>query len=203
MRFDAEPGDPKFGMLFPCICTTERQQEKRSRELNNLSNLESLRHLTFESFDGNQRGTDSAFRIAREYARTTDGWLVLHGGVGVGKTHLAAAIANLAVLCAGKIPVNLNFTAGKAAVEHRCTDCHELDEIDAHGGDDVAGWSKVIADMVAAEDGPGTEGRGNPLQAQPRGNDPRPGAIVVGGRRSSQAAVPWLSLRPFLQITMA
>lgn len=28
-----------------------------------------------------------------------------------------AAIANLAVLCAGKIPVNLNFTAGKAAVE--------------------------------------------------------------------------------------
>jgi acyl-[acyl-carrier-protein]-phospholipid O-acyltransferase / long-chain-fatty-acid--[acyl-carrier-protein] ligase len=28
-----------------------------------------------------------------------------------------AAIANLAVLCAGKVPVNLNFTAGKAAVE--------------------------------------------------------------------------------------
>jgi acyl-[acyl-carrier-protein]-phospholipid O-acyltransferase/long-chain-fatty-acid--[acyl-carrier-protein] ligase len=28
-----------------------------------------------------------------------------------------AAIANLAVACAGKVPVNLNFTAGKAAVE--------------------------------------------------------------------------------------
>jgi acyl-[acyl-carrier-protein]-phospholipid O-acyltransferase / long-chain-fatty-acid--[acyl-carrier-protein] ligase len=28
-----------------------------------------------------------------------------------------AAIANLAVLCAGKVPVNLNFTAGRAAVE--------------------------------------------------------------------------------------
>jgi len=28
-----------------------------------------------------------------------------------------AAIANLAVICAGKIPVNLNFTAGKAAIE--------------------------------------------------------------------------------------
>lgn len=94
VRFDAEPGDPKFGMLFPCICTTERQQAKLSRELNNLSNLESLRHLTFESFDSSQRGTEAAFRIAREYGRTTDGWLVLHGGVGVGKTHLAAAIAN-------------------------------------------------------------------------------------------------------------
>jgi mono/diheme cytochrome c family protein len=42
----------------------------------------------------------------------------------------------------------IDEVAGKAAVEHRCTDCHELDEIDAHGGDDVAGWSKVIADMV-------------------------------------------------------
>ena len=94
MRFEAEPGDPKFGMLFPCICTTERQQARLMRELNSLSNLESLRHLTFESFDSSQRGTENAFRIAREYARTTDGWLVLHGGVGVGKTHLAAAIAN-------------------------------------------------------------------------------------------------------------
>jgi acyl-[acyl-carrier-protein]-phospholipid O-acyltransferase/long-chain-fatty-acid--[acyl-carrier-protein] ligase len=28
-----------------------------------------------------------------------------------------AAIANLAVICAGKVPVNLNFTAGKAAIE--------------------------------------------------------------------------------------
>lgn len=42
----------------------------------------------------------------------------------------------------------IDEAAGKAAVEHRCTDCHELDEIDAHGGDDVAGWSKVIHDMV-------------------------------------------------------
>jgi len=94
VRFDAEPGDPKFGMLIPCICTTERQQARLSQELDRLSNLESLRHLTFESFDASQRGTESAFMIAREYARATDGWLVLHGGVGVGKTHLAAAIAN-------------------------------------------------------------------------------------------------------------
>ncbi len=94
VRFDVEPGHPNFGKLMPCICTAERQQARLSRELSNLSNLESLRHLTFESFDPTMRGTESGFRIAREYARTTDGWLVLHGAVGVGKTHLAAAIAN-------------------------------------------------------------------------------------------------------------
>lgn len=95
LTFDAQPGDPKFGMLIPCTCTTERQQAKLTQELHGLSNLESLRHLTFENFDASQKGTESAFMIAREYARTTDGWLVLHGGVGVGKTHLAAAIANI------------------------------------------------------------------------------------------------------------
>ncbi len=42
----------------------------------------------------------------------------------------------------------LDETAAKAALDHRCTECHEHDEIDEHGGDDVAGWSKVIADMV-------------------------------------------------------
>ena len=36
--------------------------------------------------------------------------IVLPPGVG-------ASIANLAVLCAGKVPVNLNFTAGRAAIE--------------------------------------------------------------------------------------
>lgn len=94
MRFDVAPGHPNFGKLMPCICTAERQQAKLSRELSNLSNLESLRHLTFDSFDSGMRGTEQAYRISREYARTTDGWLVLHGAVGVGKTHLAAAIAN-------------------------------------------------------------------------------------------------------------
>lgn len=94
VRFDVEPGDPKFGMLFPCVCTAEKQQARLSRELSDLSNLESLRHLTFESFDASQPGAEPAFAAARDYARTTDGWLVLHGPVGVGKTHLAAAIAN-------------------------------------------------------------------------------------------------------------
>lgn len=94
VRFDVQPGDPKFGMAFPCVCTNEKQRTRLARELNSLSNLESLRHLTFENFDAVQPGTEQAFRVSREYARSSGGWLVLHGGVGVGKTHLAAAIAN-------------------------------------------------------------------------------------------------------------
>ena len=35
-----------------------------------------------------------AFELCRDYAEQPDGWLVLTGEYGCGKTHLAAAIAN-------------------------------------------------------------------------------------------------------------
>ena len=38
-----------------------------------------------------------AFNRARQYAGSLNGWLLLQGGFGCGKTHLAAAIANFAV----------------------------------------------------------------------------------------------------------
>ncbi len=38
-----------------------------------------------------------AFNQARHYAQSLNGWLLLQGGYGCGKTHLAAAIANYAV----------------------------------------------------------------------------------------------------------
>jgi cytochrome c5 len=37
---------------------------------------------------------------------------------------------------------------GKTILDGRCMDCHELDEIETFGGADIAGWSKVITDMV-------------------------------------------------------
>lgn len=42
----------------------------------------------------------------------------------------------------------VDATKGKAILDARCMDCHELDEIESFGGADVAGWSKVITDMV-------------------------------------------------------
>lgn len=33
-------------------------------------------------------------------------------------------------------------------VVEKCSECHEMDDVDNHGGDDRAGWSKVIQEMV-------------------------------------------------------
>ncbi len=71
-----------------------------------LSNLQELSHLTFENFQRrgyiglppNQAGSlEQAYDRARQYSQVLDGWLLLQGGYGCGKTHLAAAIANFAV----------------------------------------------------------------------------------------------------------
>ncbi len=64
--------------------------------------LELLRQMTFETFDPSgmnagpsQRQTlEAAYHAAKVFAQDPEGWLVLTGAVGCGKTHLAAAIAN-------------------------------------------------------------------------------------------------------------
>ena len=71
-----------------------------------LSHLDELKDLTFESFKsagrkgmGEQqvKSLEWAYNTARQYAGSLNGWLLLSGGFGCGKTHLAAAIANTAV----------------------------------------------------------------------------------------------------------
>jgi DNA replication protein DnaC len=53
-----------------------------------------LRTRTFVNFEAANASLDRAHNLAWEFARAPQGWLVLHGPVGCGKTHLAAAIAN-------------------------------------------------------------------------------------------------------------
>jgi len=63
---------------------------------------EGLRSETFESFDlrrveltrEQQENLRMAYDLARNFALDPDGWLILQGVHGCGKTHLAAAIAN-------------------------------------------------------------------------------------------------------------
>lgn len=43
-----------------------------------------------------RKSLEGAFRRAQHYADSLQGWLLLQGGYGVGKTHLAAAVANRA-----------------------------------------------------------------------------------------------------------
>jgi DNA replication protein DnaC len=64
--------------------------------------LELLRNMTFDNFDHKRmelpleqrQNLLAAFNGAVEFARSPEGWLILLGVNGCGKTHLAAAIAN-------------------------------------------------------------------------------------------------------------
>jgi DNA replication protein DnaC len=98
IRKDVPFGDPDFGRAIMCDCLIGQVQDRNRDELQRFSNLEHLEHLTFARFDRSVPGVADAYDAAQEFVRDTRGWLVLYGPFGVGKTHLAAAIANELVL---------------------------------------------------------------------------------------------------------
>jgi DNA replication protein DnaC len=94
--------DPNFGQLEICICQKESAQRDTLARLYRTSNLESFKELTFDNFKTKGHGSgkavnktlEVAFNTAQNYAHHLNGWLLLMGGYGTGKTHLAAAIAH-------------------------------------------------------------------------------------------------------------
>lgn len=94
---DVPAGDPNFGVLMPCHCKLHEKEQRTADELRRLSNLEPFTDKTFENFDPDVSGVRRAYIRAREYAKRPQGWLILFGNFGCGKTHLAAAIANEAL----------------------------------------------------------------------------------------------------------
>jgi DNA replication protein DnaC len=87
-------GHPRFGMLVPCKCKLADRARRTANDLLEMSNLSAFQDKTFETFDTDMRGVKRAFLRAVEFAKKPDGWLVFFGNYGVGKTHLASAIAN-------------------------------------------------------------------------------------------------------------
>ena len=61
-----------------------------------------MRQMTFASFDPRGRASDrggreslsNALQVSRNFADSPDGWLLLYGAPGCGKTHIAVAVAN-------------------------------------------------------------------------------------------------------------
>ena len=110
MRYDVPMGHEKFGKIEMCVCRSVDRAEKARNRLYSLSSLERLSHLTFENFNssGNPKAKHAitqiekdnlefARNICRDFSERLDGWVLLEGSYGCGKTHLAAAIANAAV----------------------------------------------------------------------------------------------------------
>lgn len=106
LRLDVPLGHPEFGKVHVCSCRQEQVSQQVRQRLFELSHLDELGELTFDNFEPRghvgmwPRQADSleyAFNDSRRFAQNLEGWLVLQGGYGCGKTHLAAAIANFAV----------------------------------------------------------------------------------------------------------
>lgn len=99
---DVPPASPQFGKAVTCICRQAEQEIDRLNKLQNLSQLGALQSCTFEAFlpeghgltSNKQRNLTMAYKMTMDYAKEPKGWLVLKGGYGCGKTHLAAAVAN-------------------------------------------------------------------------------------------------------------
>jgi DNA replication protein DnaC len=106
LRQELPVGHPDFGKLQLCTCRQPQLSQLASRRLFDLSNLDELQHMTFETFEARGRigiapiqadSLERAYNHARHFSENLAGWLLLQGGFGCGKTHLAAAIANSVV----------------------------------------------------------------------------------------------------------
>ena len=93
LRLDVPTDDPRFGEIVACHCKEREMHERRTRTLVARSNLSALAGMTFDNYlvDAPQR---TAFTRARQFAENPEGWLIIMGPYGTGKTHLAAAIGN-------------------------------------------------------------------------------------------------------------
>jgi len=107
LRRELPIDDPDFGKMIICSCRQGEVAQKVHERLFSISNLEHLRHLTFENFQMRGRiglspwqadSLERAHNQSHQFAETLNGWLLLQGGYGCGKTHLAAAIANFTVV---------------------------------------------------------------------------------------------------------
>jgi DNA replication protein DnaC len=94
VRLDVPVGHPDFGRAVQCECKEREIAERERLKLRAVSSLKPFDKKTFSTFDPSIPGVREAHEVALRYAEDPVGWLILQGGYGCGKTHLAAAIAH-------------------------------------------------------------------------------------------------------------
>ena len=99
---DVPMTDTLWGAAIPCICRRDADTREKAERLRRMSGIDEhqLRERTFATFNpavcvpSETRPTMRQVKVLCErWAERPEGWLVLVGKVGSGKTHLAQAIA--------------------------------------------------------------------------------------------------------------
>ncbi len=102
VTFDVPLDDPRFSEAVPCRCMADELARRELESVRSFAQMAALAEMTFETFQVEAPGNSpdqvlslrAAFEAAREFAANPSGWLLLRGGYGCGKSHLAAAIVN-------------------------------------------------------------------------------------------------------------
>jgi len=106
LRRDLPIDHPDFGKIVPCRCRAEEINQSARARLFRMSSLDALRDLQFDNFQKRGRlglgelqadSLERAYNQARIFSEKCEGWLLIMGRYGCGKTHLAASIANAAI----------------------------------------------------------------------------------------------------------
>jgi DNA replication protein DnaC len=106
VRRDLTVDHPDFGKVDICSCRASEVAQSAYQRVYRVSNLGAFKHMTFDTFkiqgrmglgDEQAASLHVALNQSQTFARSLKGWLILLGGYGCGKTHLAAAVANYVV----------------------------------------------------------------------------------------------------------
>ncbi len=99
---DKPISDPSFGQINPCTCRTENLNLEKQSQLLRYSNLGHLSRFTFANLNDDglssnvdeQKNYHKALQVIKDYSLKPEGWLIISGEHGSGKTHIAAALTS-------------------------------------------------------------------------------------------------------------